>query len=126
MTLRHVGLIATAAAAISFAGCAGRGGAQRSADRYWEEDVKLFVTNLAFSDVTLYGITNGARTRLGTVIGKKEVVFTLPVRFPSEVYLEIDFLAGPRCFTERMMVDPGDHLDLTIQNENLAWRCGDS
>ncbi|MCJ7627437.1 MAG: hypothetical protein MUO50_03515 [Longimicrobiales bacterium] len=66
---------------------------------------------------------NGGRRRLGQITGKQENVFTLPLRIPSELYLEIDFLAGPTCLTERMVVDPGDHLELIIQNENLGWTC---
>ncbi|MBT8398279.1 MAG: hypothetical protein HKO65_14070 [Gemmatimonadetes bacterium] len=125
MKLRHFGIITALAAAVSFAGCAGGAGPEGKAfsDPYSEKEVKLFVTNLAFTDVTLYGITNGGRIRLGRVTGKKEVVFTLPLEFSSELYLEIDYLAGPKCFTERMIVDPGDHLDLLIQAENRTWDC---
>ncbi len=128
MRLRQIGLITTVAAAISFAGCAGRAGPGGNpfSDTYSEKEIKVFVTNLAFSDVTLYGFKNGARNRLGRVVGKQEVVFTMPLEFPTELYFEIDFLAGPKCYTERLVADPGDHLDLVIQNENLSWICRDS
>lgn len=124
MKLRQVGLVVTVASATFLAGCAaGRGGSNPfSADR-GEQEVKIFITNLAFSDVTVHAVTNGGRRRLGQITGKKENVFTLPLRAPSEMYLEIDFLAGPTCLTERMVVDPGDHLELIIQNENLGWTC---
>lgn len=114
------------AVAILLAGCAagradsnpfsgsGAGGA---------ESVKVYITNLAFMDATIYGVTMGGRHRLGRVTGKKEVVFTMPLRAPSIMHLEIDLLAGPRCETERLMVDPGDHLELIINNENAGLRC---
>ena len=125
MKIRHLGTIGVVAFATLLAGCA-MGGSQREpfSEATREKEVKLFVTNLAFNQVTLYGIKNGARHHLGRITGKQETVFTLPMDIASELYLEIDFLAGPKCYTERMMVDPGDHLDLVIQNENLSWRCG--
>mgnify|MGYP001825468082 CR=1 FL=1 len=120
-------MITFVAEAALVAGCAGkRSEVEAFPDPYSEKEVKIFVTNLAFMDATLYGITNGARRRLGRVTGKKDHVFTLPMQLSSEFYLEIDILAGPKCFTERMMVDPGDHLDLVIQNESMHWRCGGS
>jgi hypothetical protein len=118
-------MITTLAAAALVAGCAGkRSEVEAFPDPYADKDVKIFVTNLAFMDATIFGIANGGRTRLGRVTGKREHVFTLPMDFSSELYLEIDILAGPKCFTERMMVNPGDHLDLVIQNEGMHWRCG--
>lgn len=125
MRFRFSHLIWTVAFAVFLAGCAAGGGRSNPFDGDYtaEQEIKIFVTNLAFSDVTLYGIANGAPHRLGRVTGKREVAFTMPMRMPSELYIEIDFLAGPKCLTERMMVDPGDHLELTIQNENLSWNC---
>ena len=77
----------------------------------------------AFMDATVYGVTDGGRRRLGRVTGKREMVFTMPLRTPSRMYLEIDIMAGPRCETERLIVDPGDQLELIIQHENANWRC---
>ena len=88
-----------------------------------KQEVKVFVTNLAFMDATIYGITDDGRRRLGRVTGKRESVFTMPLQIPTRMYLEVDILAGPRCETERLFVDPGDHLELIIQNENSGWRC---
>jgi len=125
MKLRQTALISTVAAATLLVGCVAGGG---RSDSFLEDqaknEVKIFVTNLAFMDATIWGHTLGGRHRLGRVTGKKEAVFTLNLPAPSEFYLEIDILAGPTCETERMMVDPGDHLELIIQNEN-DWRCRD-
>jgi hypothetical protein len=126
MKIQHLGTLASLATAALLAGCATGGGESRPESfpqPYAEKEIKIFVTNLAFSDATLYGITNGGRVRLGQITGKKDQVFTLPLEFSSELQLEIDLLAGPRCFTERMMVDPGDHLDLLIENEYRLLNC---
>ena len=126
MKLRQLWMITAVAAAVSLAGCAGktRPAGQPFSDSNSEE-VKLFVTNLAFTDVTVFGITNGGRIRLGRVTGKREAVLTLPMEFSSELYLEIDYLAGPKCYTERMIVHPGDHLELLVQAEHPNWDCRD-
>lgn len=125
MRFRFFHLVMMVAVATVAAGCATAGtNASPFEERHYDErEIKIFVTNLAFSDVTLYGFPNGARIRLGRVTGKQEEVFTMPLMAPADFYVEIDFLAGPTCITERMMIDPGDHLDLTIQNENLNWIC---
>ena len=47
----------------------------------------------------------------------------MPMRAPSEMYLVIDYLAGPTCETERLTANPGDHLELIIQNDNAGWNC---
>ena len=124
MKLRRSGLVLASGATLFFFGCtAGTTLSNPFSGSRAETEVKVYVTNLAFSDATIYGITNSGRRRLGRVTGKDEVVFTMPLRISSEMYLEIDFLAGPRCETERLIVDPGDHLDLVIQSENTGWRC---
>ena len=124
MNLDKARLIAAVAAVILLSGGAGAAGRSDGfSDVSRETEVRLFVTNLAFSDVTLYGITNGGRRRIGRLIGKKESVFTIPMRISSEFYIELDFLAGPTCQTEAMRVDPGDHLELIVQNESRSYRC---
>ncbi len=87
------------------------------------DEVTVHVTNLAFSDVTLYAVTTGTRERLGVITGKREDTFTFSLDYATEIYLELDFLAGRKCFTERLPVDPGDAFDLVIQQEGLNLRC---
>jgi len=82
------------------------------------------INNLAFSDVTVWGVTNGSRRRLGNITAKGETDFTLPLGYPSELYLEIDLLAGPRCVTETMLVQPGDHVELTVRGDTANLVCG--
>ena len=115
--------LATAGLAL---GCATMGGPASDpfAEGSGEKEIKVFITNLAFMDATVYGVTNGAaRKRLGRVTGKRESVFTLPFPFSADFQLEIDIMAGPKCKTERMPVDPGDHLELVIRTDNPYLFC---
>jgi hypothetical protein len=115
-----------AALAVLFllAGCAGGGSQDNpfsgSAER---KEIKLSITNLDFNQATVYAITSGSRQRVGRVMGKKEEEFIIPMYSTSDFYLEIDILAGPRCRTERVTVQPGDHLELTIQTSNPYLMC---
>lgn len=120
---RWPGIAVAAAAGVVAAACATGGGSGSFGEEPGADEVKVFVSNLAFMDATIYSITNGGRRRLGQVTGKQDAVFTFPLSFPSAMYLEIDLLAGPRCETERFTVDPGDHLELIIQNDFAGWRC---
>ena len=124
MNHRFPGLVITLGVAAFFAGCS-TGGLESNPFTGGQggQEVKVYITNLAFMDATVYGVTDGGRRRLGRVTGKREMVFTMPLRTPSRMYLEIDIMAGPRCETERLIVDPGDQLELIIQHENANWRC---
>ena len=125
MKTRFSRLMVAAAAAILVVGCytGGAGSGSFSKDQA-KEEIKIFITNVAFMDATVYGVVNGSKRRLGRVTGTRESVFTMPFRFPAEMYLEIDMLAGPKCRTERMTVDPGDHLELVIQMDSRYMTCG--
>jgi hypothetical protein len=79
-----------------------------------EASVRVFVTNRNFMDATIWAITTGSRQKLGVVSGKGEEVFTIPWAFPTDLWLEIDMLAGDRCATESIPVDPGDDLEVVI------------
>lgn len=127
MKTRLLGVCLLMASTAAVAGCASGGG---KSDPFSQErsakEIKVSITNLAFMDATVYGVTNGARHRLGRVTGKMESVFTMPMAFPSDFYLEIDLMAGPRCRTEQISVNPGEHLELIIQTDNPSLFCGES
>ena len=76
--------------------------------------VRLLVQNRNFSDVRLYAERRGARTALGTVTGKQDKEFTLDWPTHDPLQIVIDMVAGPRCTTAEMLVDPGDILELQI------------
>ena len=118
-------LMAAVTAATLLAACApGRGGSDPFSQSRTVEGIKIYIDNVAFMDATVYGVINGARQRLGRVTGKTESVFTMPLKFPSEMYLEIDIMAGPKCRTERIIADPGDSLELVIRTDNPYMFCG--
>jgi len=114
-----------ALAAVFLVSCASAGGGSnpfREDNR--EKEIQVFITNLAFMDATVYGVTNGSRRRLGRVTGKRESQFSVPFPVTADFWLEVDILAGPKCRTERMSVSPGEHLELVIQTSNPYLFCG--
>ena len=124
MMPRRTAIILAAILALVPVGCATAG---RDSDPFVpggaNGQVKVFVTNLAFTHATLWGVTTGTRHKLGIVAGKREAAFTMLLPFPTEMHIEIDILAGPKCFTERLTVDPGDELELIIQNDGANLNC---
>lgn len=77
--------------------------------------VTLHVRNLNFSEVTLWAVAATGRRRLGTVGGKQDSVYSLTWLVSEPLQIEMDLLAGPRCWTEELIVDAGDILDLEIE-----------
>ena len=76
--------------------------------------VRIFVQNRNFADARLYTYRRGARAMLGTITGKTERNFVIDWDQPDPMYMEIDMVAGPKCFTPELQVDPGDILELQI------------
>lgn len=81
------------------------------------QTITIHVRNLNFSDATLWAVSRSGRQRLGVVTGKGDAVFRTSWTFPQPLQIEIDLLAGERCITEPLDVDPGDDLDLQIEME---------
>lgn len=78
-------------------------------------EVEIKVINLNFSDATVWALVrDGARQRLGIVTGKREETFVLEWTHSAPLRIEFDLMAGPRCYTESLIVDPGDLLELQI------------
>ena len=110
------------ALALVAAGCATSGAMERpdpfSGSMAGRQEIQIKVLNLNFSDATIRAIVRGGRRLyLGAVTGKREAVFNVPWDFSEPLRLEIDMVAGPRCTTEELMVDPGDLLELQIAIE---------
>jgi len=77
------------------------------------EEVLLTVENNEFRDATIDVYWNGMRTRAGIVPGKSTKTFTM--RWRSEwAQIGVGFLGGGGYQSERIPVDPGDHLNYTI------------
>lgn len=77
--------------------------------------VNLHVTNLNFNEARLWAISMEGRQRIGVIGGKADAVYRLPWSFSQPLRIEIDLLAGSRCTTEPLNVDPGDELRLQIE-----------
>jgi hypothetical protein len=76
--------------------------------------VRIIVQNRNFQDARLYTYRRGRKNFLGIVTGKRDAEFVIDWDFSDPMYIEIDMLAGPKCFTEELPVDPGDILELQI------------
>ena len=81
------------------------------------ESVELEVRNDNFADATLHALRGGERIRLGIVTGHTGRTFELDWRFSQPLRIEIDLLAGGRCVTRDLQVDPGDELYLRIESQ---------
>ena len=106
------------AAALFAVGCAAAG--VREADPFrrsaeGRQQIRIHVLNLNFSDARLYAVAIGERKSLGVLAGKQDAVYTIDWNFTKPLSIEIDLVAGPRCTTRQITVDPGDVLDLRIE-----------
>lgn len=78
-------------------------------------EIQIRIRNFNFSDATVWVLEReGKRTRLGVVTGKSDSTFSIPWTFSAPMRVEFDLLAGVRCLTESLDVDPGDILELQI------------
>ena len=76
--------------------------------------IRLVVRNLNFNDVRLFALTPSGRTSIGQVGGKQDEEFELDWPISAYMSIEINMVAGPRCVTQEMQVDPGDILELQV------------
>ncbi len=67
-----------------------------------------------FNDVRLFALSPSGRTSIGHVGGKQEEEFEMDWRMSAFMSIEINMVAGPKCQTQEMQVDPGDILELQI------------
>lgn len=86
--------------------------------------IEVRVVNNHFSDVTVHISGAALRQRVGYVTGKTEETFEVVWPQSRVAQMEMDFVAGPRCRTERLQVDPGDRLSLIIPSTLYGMGCG--
>jgi hypothetical protein len=114
MRVPRTGLLVAAVLLLSTAGCKaiapGLFGEKRA-----RPSIRIDVTNLNFQDATIHAVRNGERHRLGTVTGKGSASYTMEWRIPVPLQIEIDLLAGGRCTTRPVTVDPGERIQLQIE-----------
>src|SRR3954466_9867713 len=100
---------------VVLAGCAGR---SRESTPSPDSETILQVENRDFSDMVIYAISSGQRTRLGTATGNSTKSFVLPqslVGSGGTFRFQADPIGGNRApVSEEMSVQPGDVLTLTI------------
>ena len=95
--------------------------AQAGDPRVSEGEIALRVSNHNFLDVTIYVVHDGQRTRVGTVTGSSSQVFFLPFRLLGQGR-EIQLLGDPigstqLARTERLVVQPGQYIDWTLETD---------
>lgn len=79
--------------------------------------INIEVVNRNYMDATLFAQWLGGRRRLGIVTGARTAVYELEWEQPQELQLEIDMLAGDKCLTPPIMVNPGDIITVEIDME---------
>lgn len=116
--LHHASLMGVLALLTVSAGCVSSGSTRTGnpfGDAAERNEVQIKIRNFNFSDATVWVLTRGAqRKRLGVVTGKSDADFTVPWDFSQPMTMEFDLVAGPRCTTRPLEVDPGDVLELQI------------
>lgn len=80
-----------------------------------EQTIDIFVENQGFSDATVHAIAEGSRIRMGTVNGKQSRTFSISWPFMRELSVHISELAGDEFTTRRLVVSPGERVQLLIQ-----------
>lgn len=116
---RRIGTFGALLVALALGGCASGGQTVAGEGDPFDQgarpsSVRIIVQNRNFSDVRLYAHRRGSRRMLGSVTGKQDREFTLDWNMTDPLAIEIDMIAGPRCITREMRVDPGDILELQI------------
>ncbi len=106
---------AVLALAVAVAGCASNSGRDVFDNTSPEaQEAQLTAQNQNFSDATLYAVWDaGNRQRLGMVTGLTSQTFELDIK-GSELRLQVDFIGGGNFTSDRIMVNPGDHVQVTI------------
>ncbi|HEX7119478.1 MAG TPA: hypothetical protein VF212_11860 [Longimicrobiales bacterium] len=92
------------------------GGAVPPASR----EVLFQIRNNNWSDVTVYLVNGGTRTRLGMVTSMDEALFRVPgglVSTTANVRLLLDPIGSSRGFvTEPILVQPGQTVEMNVEN----------
>ena len=81
-----------------------------------EETIRVHVQNDNFMDARLHALGSGGRYLLGVVTGRQQAILEIPWDFSGSLNIEIDLLAGSKCTTRTIDVNPGDMFDLRIES----------
>jgi hypothetical protein len=112
-------LVAAAAILLSTAACA-PGMADSNGPVPARSDIEVQVTNNNWSDMTVYAVRAGMRTRLGTVTSMNTMRFDLPTAYAqagADVHLVADPIGSRDAYsTQPIQIVPGQTVDFTIEN----------
>ncbi|MDX1492610.1 MAG: hypothetical protein R3253_00945 [Longimicrobiales bacterium] len=86
------------------------------------DSITLLVDNRNFSEVRLYVLRRGTARSLGVVGGKAQAEFEIDWDMSDPIRIRIHVLAGPTCTTEELLADPGDTLELQIDQNFMHSR----
>lgn len=87
------------------------------------DQIQIAIVNNNQQDVTVYALAPATRERLGRVGSHTSETFTMRWAHTRELRLELDFLAGPRCFSQSVVVSPGEELELVVQPSLTRLNC---
>lgn len=118
-----LGVLVTASACSGFTPDPERPSAEPFTESGPPTTITLLVDNRNFTDARLYVLRRGATSALGVVGGKTQAEFELDWEISDPIQIRIDLLAGPTCTTEELRADPGDVLDLQIE-QNFMHTAG--
>jgi len=96
-------------------GCSAAQTASNPFDTRGPGRVTLEVQNDNWQQVALRVDTRAGQIYLGRVQGETRETFVFTLDVAQEIAIQVDVLAGGRCLTRRMTVDPGDILELQIR-----------
>jgi len=86
-----------------------------------QTEFAIRVTNHNFLDIVVYVVHHGVHTRVGTVTGSSTEVFLVPSRLLSqggEIQLLGDAIGNDDyALTERLIVQPGQYIDWTLETD---------
>lgn len=90
-------------------------------------EVTLDVENHNWSDMAIYSVVHGTRHRLGTVSTAGREVFRLPSTLAGNRSVQLllrPIGGGGQFLTDQIMVNPGEMIELRIENHLplSAWR----
>lgn len=85
-----------------------------------QTEIVIRVKNHNFQDVVVYALVHDVRTRVGTVTGSSTAVFLMSTRLlgqGGEFQLLGDAIGSDEyAITERLIVQPGEYIDWTLES----------
>lgn len=110
------------AAALLVTGCA-TGASDNPFGGGGPDQIRIRVINNNQRNVTVYALASATRRRLGRVTSNTAETFSMRWPETQELRLELDFLAGPRCYSTSALVSPGEELEVLVRRTLARLNC---